>query len=79
MEFMDDLRKRYPKRGPDPKPGEALDKWASRYMQRISDKIQKAEGLIRAKVDAEDICKRTGLCTESVNMLQNYSRKKKFN
>ena len=36
--FMVDLRKRHPKQGPDPKPGEPLDKWAERYMAYVRKK-----------------------------------------
>ena len=33
-----DLRKRYPKKGPDPKPGEDINKWAERYMEYVRKK-----------------------------------------
>ena len=35
---MIELRKKYPKQGPDPKPGETLDEWAKRYIQYIREK-----------------------------------------
>jgi hypothetical protein len=29
------LREKHKKQGPDPKPGESLDKWAERYMEYV--------------------------------------------
>ena len=36
--FIIELRKKHPKQGPDPKPGEPLDKWAERYMEYVRRK-----------------------------------------
>lgn len=33
-----ELRKRYPKQGPDPKPGEPLDRWAKRFLEWVERK-----------------------------------------
>ena len=33
--LFEDLRKKHPKSGPDPKPGESLDIWAERYIQYV--------------------------------------------
>lgn len=34
------LRKQHTKQGPDPKPGEPLDKWAERYMEYVRKKYE---------------------------------------
>ena len=36
--FIADLRKKHPKSGPDPLPGESLDIWAERYMKYVREK-----------------------------------------
>lgn len=33
-----DLRERYPKRGPNPRPGESLDDWAERFLAYLRKK-----------------------------------------
>lgn len=38
-----ELRKQHPKQGPDPKPGESLDKWAERYMEYVRKKYNLKE------------------------------------
>lgn len=41
--FIIELRKKHPKQGPDPKPGEPLDKWAERYMSYVRQKYELEE------------------------------------
>ena len=36
--LMEELRKKHPKSGPDPLPGEDLNVWAERYMRYVRDK-----------------------------------------
>lgn len=38
--FIIELREKHPKQGPDPKPGEPLDKWAERYMEYVRKKYE---------------------------------------
>lgn len=33
-----ELRKKYPKQGPDPKPKEPLDQWAERFLEWVRSK-----------------------------------------
>ena len=37
---INQLRKQYPKQGPDPKPGENLDHWAERYLEYVREKYK---------------------------------------
>lgn len=36
--LMLELRKKHPKQGPDPKPGEKIEIWAQRYMDYVRKK-----------------------------------------
>ena len=36
--IIEALRASHPKQGPDPEPGESLDKWAERYMAYVRKK-----------------------------------------
>lgn len=38
-----ELRKKHPKQGPDPRPGEPFDKWAERFMNYIRKKYNLKE------------------------------------
>ena len=38
-----ELRKKHPKQGPDPKPGEPLNEWAERYMEYVRKKYNLKE------------------------------------
>lgn len=41
--IMIELRKKHPKQGPDPRPGEPLDKWAERYIEYVHKKYNLKE------------------------------------
>ncbi len=71
--LMVDLRKRYPKNGPNP--GKDINKWAAEYMSKIGDDIQKVERLIHIKVPIEEISKATGLRLETIKALYPSKRK----
>lgn len=70
------LRKKYPTRGQNPKPGQDIDEWAYKYISDLLKKTKQANHLIREKVPIDDICKRTGLRKETVEFLYPSSRKK---
>lgn len=38
--IIQDLRKKHKKQGPDPKPGEPLDKWAIRFLKWVESRRQ---------------------------------------
>ncbi len=43
--IIQDLRKKHKKQGPDPKPGEPLDRWAERYLEYVRKKhLKEMEG-----------------------------------
>lgn len=73
--LVKDLRKRYPKKGPEP--GKDLNKWAEDYTNGISRDVQRAERLIHQKVPIEEICKQTGLQKDTIESLYSTSKKKK--
>lgn len=35
-----ELRKKYPKQGPDPEPGESMEHWAKRYLEYVREKYK---------------------------------------
>lgn len=74
--LMKMLRAKYPKHGPDPKPGEDLDRWTERFLNQLRPKEDMATRMIKEKASIDDICKATGLRKETVKILNPSSRKK---
>lgn len=77
--LMAELRKKYPKRGANPKPGEDLDTWAEKYVGNVRKYCTDAEQMIRNKLPIDLICKKTGLRKETVEILYPRSSKKEAN
>lgn len=67
------LRKRHPKKGPNP--GRDKDQWAQDYMNDIAYKMDLAVKLWKDKWSIEDICEKTGLYEASVRSLLAGKRK----
>lgn len=77
--LMTELRKKYPKRGINPKPGGDLDDWAEKYVGNVRKNCTDAEQMIRNKLPIDLICKKTGLRKETVEILYPRSSKKEAN
>ena len=73
--FIKDLRKKYPKKGPNP--GKDIQKWAREFMTEINFKIEQVFKLQREKKSIDDIAIQTGLRKETVSELINPKRKRK--
>ena len=56
--IIEDLRKRYPKRGPDPKPNESMEQWAERYMKYADIMHRKREFQEQLKAHEQSIAKK---------------------
>lgn len=67
--IIEAMRAKYPKKGPNPKPGEDIDHWAERYLKPLRSKIEQAETLLKQKRSIEDISRITGLRKEQVAVL----------